>query len=449
MITPVMTARPLPFRRPLALLAAVLAGAAALAQQPERNYSLSEKASAELGKVQPLLTAKNTAGALAVIDAIIPQVDPNSYDMAILQQVKAQIYLQNNELSKAIEPLERCLTLSNARTPTFFDPKATTEFNYYLAALYFQEASNTKDANLIRRYYDKAEQYIAQWVKLIPKPTPEGLSFYASLLYQRAVQDDSNVDQARLRKALEQSDAGLRLTTHPRDSFYQLKLACQLQLGLNKDAAEVLELLVKQKPDNKAYWQQLAALYLNTGQDVRSILTMERAQAAGHLNTPKDNFNVVGIYFNIGQYEQAAELLQQGLRNGSIENEPKNWELLSFSYQQLRREFKAIEALQQAARIFPNQGQFEYLAAQLYYSLEKTEDAFNHAAAVVKKGNLTKPHSVYLFLAYTGFELKKFEEALVAVDQALTYPDGAKDGAAMKKAIEEAIAERKARLNRL
>jgi len=449
MITAVMTALPFQFRRSLAVLAALLAGAAALAQQPERNYSLSEKASAELGKVQPLLTAKNIAGALAVIEAVIPQVDPNSYDMAILQQVKAQIYLQNNELAKAIEPLERCLTLSNARTPTFFDTKATTEFNYYLAALYFQEASNTKDAALIRRYYDKAEQYIATWVKLVPKPTPEGLSFYASLLYQRAVQDDSNIDQARLRKAMEQSDAGLRLSTHPRDSFYQLKLACLLQLQHNKEAAEVLELLVKQKPDNKTYWQQLAALYLNTGQDVRSILTMERAQAAGHLNTPKDNFNLVGIYFNIGQYEKAAEMLEKGLRNGSIDNEPKNWELLSFSYQQLRREYKAIEALGQAAKIFPDQGQFEYLAAQLYYSLEKPEEAFNHAAAAVRKGNLTKPHTVYLFLAYIGFELKKFDEALEAVNKAITYPDGVKDGASMKKAIEEAIAERKARLNRM
>ncbi len=437
------------FRLVPVAFAFVWAGVAASAQQPERNYTLTDKTSAELSKVQPLLTAKNTAGALAIIDAQIPLTDLNSYDMAILQQVKAQIYLQNNELAKAIDPLERCLTLSNAHTPTFFDTKATVDFNYYLAALYFQEASGTKDPAQLRRYYDKAELYISQWVKLVPKPTPEGLSFYASLLYQRGVQDENNVDQARLKKAMEQADIGLRLSSHPRDSFYQLKLACQLQLGLNKDAAEILELLVKQKPDNKTYWQQLAALYLNTGQDIRSVLTMERAQAVGHMNAPKDNFNLVGIYFNIGQYEKAAELLEKGLRDGSIENEPKNWELLSYSYQQLRREYKAIGALKQAAKLFPGLGQFDYLIAQLYYSLEKPDEAFTHVSAAVKKGNLAKPHSSYLFLAYIAYELKKFEDALAAVEQALTYPDGVKDGTNMKGAILEAIKEREAKLNRM
>ncbi len=445
-----MLLRFLPALRAPALAAGALLLAASLSAQPaERNYNLTDKTSAELPKIQPLLDAKNIAGALAVIEAQIPLTDPNSYDMAILQQVKAQILLQNNELSKAIEPLERSLTLSNAHTPNFFEQRATLDFTYYLAALYFQEASNIKDAALIQRYYDKAENYIATWARLSPKPTPEGLSFYSSLLYQRAVQDENNVDTARLRKAMEQADVGLRLSAHPRDSFYQLKLACQLQLGLNKEAAEILELLVKQKPDNKTYWQQLAALYLNTGQDVRSITAMERAQAAGHLDEPKDNFNLVGIYFNIGQFEKAAELLEQGLKDGSIENEPKNWELLSYSYQQLRRESKAIEALKQAARIFPKQGQFEYLIAQLYYSLEKPDDAFLHISAAVKKGNLIKPHSAYLFLAYIAFEIKKFDESLAAVTQALTYPDGVADGARMKAAIEEAIKEREAKLDRM
>lgn len=442
-------------------LALFAAGTAAAQQQPERNYQLTDATSTELGKIQPLLqaTPPNRAAALAIVDAQAAKVDPNSYDMAILMQIKAQIYLQDNQLAKAIEPLERCLALSNARTPTFFEPRATQEYTYYLSALYYQEAVAAKDPAVASRYYDKAEKYISEWSKITPKPAPETLSFYASLLYQRATANGDQVDTRRLRQSLEVTERALRLTTRPRDSFYQLKLACLLQLSENQQAAEVLELLVKQKPDNRTYWQQLAALYLNQAQsegeknpriaqelNVRAIVTIERAQAFGHMNTPKDNFNLVGIYFNIGQFEKASELLENGLKTGGLENDPKNWELLSFCYQQLRQEYKSIDALKRATVAFPENGQFEYLIAQQYFGLEKPEDAFTHAKAAATKGNLTRPHSVYLFLAYVAFELKKFEDALEAVNKALTYPEGQTDGARMKGAIEDAIKERENRL---
>lgn len=440
----------LSFVRLLLLAAAVATAAAPLARaQAERPYNLSDATSTELSKIQPLLQAKNTAGALAVIDAQAAKVDPNSYDLAILMQVKAQIYLQDNQLSRAIEPLERCLALSRAHNPPYFELRATQEYTYYLSALYYQEATTTKDPVQAARYLDKAESYITEWARITPKPAPETLSFYASLLYQRATANEQVLDTARLRRALEQAERALRLSIRPRDSFYQLKLACLLQLNENKEAAEVLELLVKQKPDNRTYWQQLAALYLQQGQDIRSIVTIERAQAAGHMNTPKDNFNLVGIYFNIGQFEKAAELLESGLKTGAIENDPKNWELLSFSYQQLRQEFKSIDALKRAAVAFPTNGQFEYLIAQTYFTLEKSEEAFTHAKAAVTKGNLTRPHTVYLFLAYIAFDLKKFEDALEAVNKALTYPEGQTDGTRMKSAIEDAIEERKAQLKKM
>lgn len=453
-----------PLLRVLSLTLALLAAGSAVAQQPERNYQLTEATSTELGKIQPLLqaTPPNRAGALAIVDAQAAKVDPNSYDMAILMQIKAQIYLQDNQLAKAIEPLERCLTLSNARTPTFFEPRATQEYTYYLSALYYQEAVASKDPATANRFYDKAEKYISDWSKITPKPAPETLSFYASLLYQRATANSEQVDTRRLRQSLEVTERALRLSTRPRDSFYQLQLACLLQLSENLKAAEVLELLVKQKPDNRTYWQQLAALYLNQAQtlsekspreaqelNVRSIVTIERAQAFGHMNTPKDNFNLVGIYFNIGQFEKASELLENGLKSGALENDPKNWELLSFCYQQLRQEYKSIDALKRAATAFPQNGQFEYLIAQQYFSLEKPEEAYTHAKAAVARGNLTRPHAVYLFLAYVSFELKKFEDALEAVNKALTYPEGQTDGNRMKGAIEDAIKERENRLKKM
>ena len=426
------------------LFALSLAGLA-LAQQaaPERNYSLSDKISEELGKFQAAYNEKKWDVALSILDTQIAKAAPGSFDVALMEQYRAQILLQLNQYSKAIEPLEKAVTLSDSKFPTYFDERVTNELVYFLAQLYFNEATTTKNATLQVSYYDKAEKYMSRWVKNTKKPNPDALLFYASLLYNRAVQDTDNVDKERIKRALEQSEVGLRLVTRPKDAFYVLKLACLQQLDRNVEAAELLELLVKQKPDNRNYWQQLAAIYLNQQQDVRAVLTFERAQSHGHMNGPRDNFNLVGILFNMGQYERSAELLEKGLKDGSLDNDLKNWELLSGAYQQLNRDYKAIEALKQATVQFPKSGQLEYLIAQIYYGqLEKPQEALDHLKKAVAKDGGNRPHQTWLFLAYVAYEMKQFDTALEAAKKAVTFPEGAKEGERMLKAIEDAINER-------
>ena len=209
-----------------------------------------------------------------------------------------------------------------------------------------------------------------------------------------------------------------------------------------------MELVVKQKPDTSTYWQQLAALYLSLGKDVRAIVTIERAQAHGFMNTPKDNYNLLGIYFNAGQFEQASELLEKHLKANTIESDQKNWELLALCYQQLGRPMKAIEALKDGTKIFPKAGQLELQIANAYTSLEKPEDALKHVQAAIAKGNLSKPFQAYLSLSYTAYQLKKFDIALEAAKKAAEYPEGAKDGGAMVKALEGIMQDREARKNK-
>ena len=418
----------------------------AVAQEPPREYALSDGTSEEFGKLKPMTESKNWEGAIAILDAQLAKVEASSYDAAMILQVKVQMILQKGDYLGAITPIERTLQLSDSHIPTYFDEKQTLELVYYLAQLYAQEAGTTKNVTLSASYYEKAEQTMSRWIKSSKKPTVEAVSFYASLLYSRALQNPEHIDDNLVKRALEQTEIALHLTTHPKDNLYLIKLACLQQLNRNVEAAEIFELLVKQKPESKNYWQQLSSIYLNQNLDARAILTMERAQAYGLLNSPKDNFNLIGIYFNIGQYEKAAELLSEGLRNGKVENTQGNWELLAYSYQQLRREFKAIDVLMDAAKIFPKSGQLEYQISQIYYSLDKVAEAITHAQACIAKGSSTKPHQAYLFLAYLSYEQKKFDVAMDAALHAIAIPEGLKEGNRLKTAIEDALKERTAKL---
>ena len=434
-------------RRLLALAAALLLAASLSAQAPERNYSPADETAEGLIKYKEAMDAKNYAQAHTVLDGLMRKVAADSYDAALIHQYRLQIYLQNGEFAKAIEPMEKSLQLSESKVPTYFEERITRELYYYLTQLYFQEANQTKNATLTATYLEKAHKAMEQWVKITPQTNADAQLLYAQLLITRGMLNAEKPDLALVRRALEQVEIGLKLTTRPRENFYILKLVCLQQLDRNAEAAELLELIIKQKPDSSTYWQQLAAIYLSLEKELRAIITIERAQAHGFMNAPKDHFNLIGIYFNIAQYEKAAELLETGLKSGRIENDPKNWELLALSYQQLQRPLKGIEALKQGTKAYPQSGQLEFLIAQAYGAIDKPAEALPHIQAAIAKGNLSKPYQAYLSLAFTAYSLQKYDVALEAARKATEFPEGVKDGENMVKALQEIMKDREAKKN--
>ena len=74
--------------------------------------------------------------------------------------------------------------------------------------------------------------------------------------------------------------------------------------------------------------------------------------------------------------------------------------------------------------------------------------AQNHIQTAIAKGNLTKPYQAYLSLAYTAYSLQKYDIALGAARKATEFPEGAKDGQNMAKALEDLIRDREAKKNK-
>ena len=449
--------------RALFLLVALLTSVALLpnrsaAAEEQGPPGLNEKVSEALQqKMKPLLDAKNWDGAMAVIDSVLVGLDPNGYDTAFLSDIKAKIFLQKNDYASAIAPMETTLRLADANK-NFFDKKTILDVVYFLAQIYYQEGTSSKDPTVQKNYFNKSSAYIKRWLQTTPKKNQEASLFYASILYNQAVVNPDKVDLELIKRVQTEVQEGLLTSLKPKEGFYVLLLASLQQIGDLAGSAEVLELMVKVKPDNRTYWLQLLATYLNLGGGTekdeqksresfaRAINTMERAQALGLMQTPKDNYNLVTMYYNAGQFGRATDLLYSGLKSGAIESDLKNWQLLAYSYQQIGRDTQAIAVLKEAGTAFPS-GQIEFQIGQIYSQMDnRTAEAYAYYSKAVEKGGLEKPHSAYMFLAYTAFELEKFDEALAAINQTIGSPDGQKDVQAprLKQAIEDAVKEREA-----
>lgn len=430
------------------LVGVLLVGLTATGWSQESNEpkkEVSDKVQEALaGPIKNAKEAKNFDEAIRQIDVLLQTANKEAYDTAVLSLEKAQLFFAKNELAKAIPSLE--VTLNLADKYKYFDQKVTLELVLYLAQLWGQEAQNIKQPEEQRRVYAKAYGYVRRWLDQSNTPNPDMQQFAASILLSQAQINPDKVDMGLVKQAQVEVEKGLRMSVKPKEQFYVLLYATLQQQGDFKRSAEVLELLVKMLPNSKQYWQQLAATYLQLEESVRAINTIERAQQYGIMNSPKDNYNLVGIYFNIKQYDRAVDLLETGLKNGNIENEQRNWELLAACYQQLHKETKAIESLKEAAKRFPKSGALDFQIGSIFYSMDKTQDAYNFIKSSLEKG-VDKPASAYVFLAYLAFELKKLDEALDAAQKAVKADPNSRDGQRLLEAIKDAIKDRENQKN--
>lgn len=442
-----------------ALISALSLPVVALAQdQEEAQPELSENTSEGLEKLRPMLDAKDWTGAITLVNTLLAKASPDSYDTAFLSDTLGKLYLQKGEYDKAVPPMEAALRLSE-RHPKFFRASTVQDMRYYLAQIYYQNSAAVKNPAQQLQGFSKANAFLELWLANSKRPNSESLQqdavlFHAMLLYNMAVINPEKIDTSILTKAEAEVDRGLHMSAHPKENLYTLLLAICQQKNDYVRASEILELLVHQYPNKKEYWSQLVSVYLNLAQDknedksreynIRGIITIERAQALGFMKSPKENYNLVGVYFNVGQFGHATELLYNGLKSGAIDSEQKNWELLAYSYQQIDKPAQAIEVLKEASKLFPASGQLDYQIAQIYYGISKSEDAYRALNSAVTKDHLDKPGTVFGFLAYVSFELTKYEEALAAAEKALTYPDSKNDAQLpkLRQAVIDAIKDR-------
>jgi tetratricopeptide (TPR) repeat protein len=439
---------------------------ASLAQE-ERPPELQDTTSTQFEElVRPGINEKDLGKAIKGIDTILLQVPPESYDEAYLLMMKADFLNQKSNFHEALGALERTLELAD-RHPNYLTAAQKQVILWEAFQINFLETGTLKDPKEVAIHFAKANRDVEEWLKTAKKITTEDYYSIAAL-YQAQGQGSSDTsggllkpDAAYVEKALHWTELGMRSAAHPRDNFYALKLAELMQLNRFYEASDFLELMVKMKPDNKNYWQQLANTYLqlaSTASDkhdekaaysynIRTILAIERAQKLGFMNSPRENYALVGVYFNIGQYAEACRILDEDLKSGTIERTRANYELLANSYTQLHREFKAVEALEEAAKIFPKVGQIEYEIAQTYYSIDKYREAFDHIKRCVAKGGTDKPEVAWLFYAYVALDLKEYDAALMATDKAAMYPEAKAKAEQMKESIKATLQNHETELN--
>jgi len=429
-------------------------------------FEVGEATSDLLSSLKQFEETKNWDGAIQAIQGQLRKVKSGSYDEEMLYRALAQQTYQKSDFMGSMAAAEHCLQIDDQHH--YLDRRTRRDMLYWVAQIAFNEGSSAKVAAQQAVLYAKADKALDEWLKGTKEKefTPDNLLFVAMLYFYRAQPGagaagvEEKTDREMMEKALQWTDKGLHSMARPRDNFYQLKLAELFQLGRFREGAELLETIIKKKPESKNYWQQLFNTYVQLAseaqekhddqavltENIRAIVTAERAQKLGFLNSQKDNFNLAVIYLSIGQFGEACGVLDQGLKNNTIERKRENYELLANSLQQIHRNTEAIRTLEDAAKLFPHSGQLEYEIAQIYFADNKSKDAFEHMKRCVEKGGTEDPPIGWMFYAYLALDLKEYDLAIKAAQEVQKYPKHEKEGKQMEDAINATKADREARL---
>lgn len=393
----------------LALLAVPAARLSAQSDttQTERPKQFSDEAQAVFNKVWPLIEAKNWEQAIPLLNEVLSKSKPDSYDTATASVILAQVYLQRNtpggsDYAAAVPLLENVIRLG------YHDEAKVLDFTFLLAQLHNMTGNAAR-----------AEELALRWLDTAKKWKTENVVFALSVMLQRAQSKDGKVDMDAVTKAISIVKKAMLVFPNPSEQLYQIQaISYQLNNEYEK-AAEVFEVLVSKWPKNRQYWQQLYALYVNSNQSLRAILTLERAQELGILNGPKDHLSRVGLYYNMQRFDRVVDILEKGLKDGTIEQEANNYELLAAGYQQTFQEFKAIDAYRRAIVKFPKSaGKYYISITNLYWEMQKYAEALESIEKGLAAGDVENPGKLYMFAAYICFELRKFDKGLELLEKA-------------------------------
>jgi Tfp pilus assembly protein PilF len=431
----------------------VVAAHAAAKSSDQPRKEVTESTAAGFTKLQPLVAAKDYDAALELIEGLREQAAPESFDTYLLAQIQAQIHLTENRLAAALEPLETALGLATTNA-NFYETSAHLEQLYLLAQIHYQVAADHSDAEAQRAGYQRSLERIERWLELSPVPGHDQRLFAASLLYTLGTRDPEHPDHALLERALAQAQEAALALPRPSPQVRLVKVACYLQLGRHAQAAEILEIVAAANPASPGSWSQLQSLYLSLAAQekdplraeayhLRALHALERAQAHGLLGSPKDHYTRVAILFNLGQHRRAADKLEHGLGDGSLENTLRNWELLASAYLQSAETDRALETYARAVTRFPESADLDFAFAQTLHAAGRTEQAYQRARSAIAKPGLARPGQSRLYLAYLAYELRLYEQAAVWVQQARESADV--DPRALdplSRAIAEALATR-------
>ncbi len=370
------------------------------AQKTRRVEALSERVHRRLSRAQEAMDADDYAAAELLLLEVMELRNLSAYERAQASRFRGFLYLKREDYPAAIDIFLEIIRMGGPDE---------------IAGLYDESIS------LLSQLYMQVEDYreairfgeMALELKENPPPLDYMRIATAHLQLQQWLEALDYISLA-VEKA---RAAGVPVE----ENWWRSMVYAHWELEQYAEALEVTRILVTQWP-KKDYWLQISGLYSYLEDDPGQLAAYWCAFDQGLLTRSSE---LVGMaqYFMLAEVPyKAAVVLQEGLDNGSIEKNVRNYRLLAQAWHLAREDRMALEPLRRAAE---SEQDLEN-RRDLYVRLAETHNALGHygeCAAVardaLRAGNAENEGRIYMLLGQCLFEQEEFDGAGDAFDRAV------------------------------
>jgi tetratricopeptide (TPR) repeat protein len=349
----------------------------------EKTPAISPWLYKKLTKTEKLIAKKSYQKAELSLKGLLPDVQDKSYEQATILRSLSSVYALKGEYKKAAETLSRALMLN------VLPKKQKQHALLNLGQLY-----------MAVEQYAKAVHALGPWLKKNSTPEPEINVLVANAYAQLK----------KYRQALPYIKKAIAGSKKPKESWYQLHLALNIELKNYNSAANILKKLIQRNPDKKTYWDQLSSIYQQLKQYEKAVSVKSLAYKKGFINTEKGIIELANLLLYVDSPYKSAKLLEQAINDKKIKSNSKNWEKLANAWRMAREFDNAVQALEIASKLNDRGILYEQLG-QIYVEQEKWQLATISLNKALSKGGLKKIGATYLLLGMSYYELNNSAQA--------------------------------------
>jgi tetratricopeptide (TPR) repeat protein len=355
-------------------------------QKTRKAEALSKAVYEKLTEAQELADNQQFGEAIRVLDSLARDEGLSNYERANMLNFYGFIYYNQGNTAKAVESYEQLLAIPDV------EPQLRTQTLYTLAQLY-----------AVQENFPKTIELLKEWFRLANNPGPQAYVLLGQS-YAQTEQYDLMIPQ--IEKAIEV--AGER-DTEVREEWWNLLYYGYYQQNNFAKVKEILKILLANWP-KKSYWTALAGVYSELGEERNMLAAYEAAYTQNLLSSETELVTLAQLYLQGEIPYKAAQVLAQGMEDGNIEENGKNYRLLSQAWQLAQEPQQAVPALQQAARL-SDDGELNARLAVAYLNLDRYEDCIQAGRQALDKGGTREPNDVRITIGMCQYNLDRYQDA--------------------------------------
>jgi tetratricopeptide (TPR) repeat protein len=255
---------------------------------------------------------------------------------------------------------------------------------------------------------------------------------------QQAALGGAYLQLKRYKDALPLLQRAVERTPDPDETWLQALYAAHAGAGQPKAAIPVLEQLVRRAPGNRDHWLALAGLQHDAGPKERALAVLELASRQGHLQSPEERLQLVGLTAQLGAPFEAGSLMQGWMERGELPRNARNYEVLAQFWLAAREARLATTALAEAQKLAEDPARSLQLG-QLHLDQDDYPAAAIELNAALEEARIDRAGPVLLALGMASFNAgnaegardaftgaQRFAQSAAAAEQWLKFIDSAR-----------------------